>query len=67
MAGAGLSSGVVIVLGLANLIGDGLSMAVGNYQSARAEEQRRDRIRRLEESHVRNYPDGECEEIRQIF
>lgn len=67
VAGAGLSSGVIVVLGVANLVGDGFSMAVSNYQATRAEDQMRTRIRKLEELHIRVYPDGEREEIRQIF
>ncbi|MDX1766337.1 MAG: VIT1/CCC1 transporter family protein, partial [Candidatus Saccharimonadales bacterium] len=36
-AGAGLSSGIVIVLGLANLIADGFSMGVSAYLSDKSE------------------------------
>ena len=36
-AGAGLSSGVVIVLGLANLVADGFSMGVSTYLSDKSE------------------------------
>lgn len=67
VAGAGLSSGVVIVLGLANLIGDGFSMAASNYLGAKADRQLLDQARRTEERHVRDYPAGEREEIRQIL
>ena len=35
VAGAQLSGGVVVVLGLANLLGDGFSMAVSNYLGTR--------------------------------
>lgn len=35
--GAGLSSTVIIILGIANLIGDGISMAVSAYLSAKSE------------------------------
>lgn len=36
-AGAGLSSKVVIILGLANLAGDGFSMGVSTYEAVKAE------------------------------
>jgi VIT1/CCC1 family predicted Fe2+/Mn2+ transporter len=66
-AGAGLSNGVVMVLGLANVLADGLSMAAGNYLRARSDQQLVDRFRRQEEMHIDHIPDGEREEIRQIY
>jgi VIT1/CCC1 family predicted Fe2+/Mn2+ transporter len=38
VSGGGLSPRVVLVIGAANLFADGLSMAVGSYQSLRAHE-----------------------------
>lgn len=66
-AGAGLSSGVAIVLGLANVAADGFSMAVSNYLKVRSDRQIVERIRKVEEMHIDEIPDGEREEIRQIF
>lgn len=66
-AGANLSPGVALVMGLANVLADAFSMAVSNYLKARSEQHALDAFRRMEEDHVRTVPDGEREEIRQIF
>lgn len=67
VAGAQLPSQIIIILGLANLLGDGFSMAVSNFLATKAEEQLRDQARRTEENHIKEVPEGEKEEIRQIF
>jgi len=66
-AGAGLTNGVVLVLGLANVLADGFSMAAGNFLRARADQQMLARFRRIEEAHIEHIPEGEREEIRQIY
>src|SRR5690606_26284375 len=67
VAGAGLSVGAAIVLGLANVLADGFSMAVGQYLKTRADHQGVERLRAVEERHIDKIPQGEREEIRQIF
>ena len=44
-AGAGLSSTVIIILGVANLIGDGFSMGASSYLSAKSERDLKLRLR----------------------
>lgn len=65
--GGGFSGLVVIVLGFANLLADGFSMAVSNYQGTKSQIEAVDQARRREERHIREIPAGEREEIRQIF
>jgi len=67
VAGAELSTGIVLVLGLANLVGDGFSMAAGNYSGTRSEVEENRSLRAMEHRHVDHHPEGEREEVRQIF
>lgn len=67
VTGANLSPAIVIILGLANLIGDGFSMAAGAYSSARTDEDSYDQLRAIENSHIGKNPEGEREELRQIY
>jgi vacuolar iron transporter family protein len=65
--GGGLEQTVVLILGFANLIADGFSMAVGNYLSTKSEGERLEQARANELRHIAQFPEGEREEIRQIF
>ena len=65
--GADLSARIVIILGIANLIADGLSMAAGNYSGTKAERDDYRRLREMEERHIALFPEGEREEVRQIY
>jgi len=65
--GGALSPLVVIILGFANLIADGFSMAVSNYHATRSERDLLDKRRRSEQAHIERVPEGEREEVRQIF
>ena len=67
VVGADLPSSVVLVLGLANLLADGFAMAAGNYSGTQADRDDFDRLLAVERKHIAVVPDGEREEIRQIF
>lgn len=65
--GAGFPSSVALILGFSNLVADGFSMAVSSYESNQAAQEFTDSVRRMEENHIDEIPEGEREEIRQIF
>jgi len=65
--GAHLSGAVVLVLGFANLIADGFAMAASNYSGTKADRDNYERVIDVERRHIALVPDGEREEIRQIF
>ena len=67
VAGAGLSPVVIVALGFANVLADGFSMAVGNYSGTKAELDDAERLRDVERRHLRDHPDGERREIREIL
>jgi VIT1/CCC1 family predicted Fe2+/Mn2+ transporter len=67
VAGAGLSSTVIVALGIANVLADGFSMAAGNYSGAKAERDNLERIRAIEERHISAHPEGERLEVRAIL
>jgi VIT1/CCC1 family predicted Fe2+/Mn2+ transporter len=67
VVGAELETRVIIILGVANLIADGFSMAAANFLGSRAENQQYERTRSFEEKEIEIHPEGEREEIRQIF
>lgn len=67
VVGADLSAAVVLILGFANLVADGFAMAAGNYSGTKAERDDYDRVLGIERRHIALEPEGEREEIRQIF
>lgn len=67
VVGAGIPPSVALVLGFANLFADGFSMAVSNFESTTAQREFIEHTRRKEALHIDKVPEGEREEIRQIF
>jgi VIT1/CCC1 family predicted Fe2+/Mn2+ transporter len=65
--GASLSPGTIVILGLANMVADGISMGLSNYLgiSSKLDFQKQERLR--EEYEVENFPEKEREEVREIF
>jgi VIT1/CCC1 family predicted Fe2+/Mn2+ transporter len=66
-AGAGFSINIVLILGMSNLIADGLSMSIGSYLSKKSELDNYKKHRRIEEWEVENIPDTERKEVEDIY
>ncbi len=67
VVGAELSTRVILILGAANIIADGFSMAASNYSGTKAELDDYQRHRAYEERQVERIPESERLEIREIF
>ena len=67
VAGAQLSTWIILALGFANLFADGFSMAASNYLGTRSEHDDWRRLQDIENRHIDLAPEGEREEVRQIF
>ena len=67
VVGAQLSPRVILILGCANLLADGFSMAAGNFSATRSEREQFEHYKRVEQRHIRETPEGEKEELRQIY
>ena len=67
VVGAELSTAVILVMGFANLIADGFSMAASNFMGTRAEREDLEHLEAVEYRHIAAVPEGEREEVRQIY
>ena len=67
VVGAGLSPGIILILGFANLFADGFAMAAANFQASKARNEFIQMKRKQEEWEIDNLEDEEKEEIRDIY
>lgn len=65
--GAKLSPSVVLIVGCANLLADGFSMAVSNYLGARSQGEYWEEERRRETWEIEHVPEAEREEVRRLY
>lgn len=67
VAGADLSASVVLILGFANLLADGFSMAMSNYLGEKSNRDFVSTEREREEWEVERLPEEERQEIREMY
>lgn len=65
--GADLAPKVILILGFANLLADGFSMAASNFLGSKSENDLYKKEEKREYDEVKNLPDKEKEEVREIF
>lgn len=65
--GGNISGRVILILGFSNLIADGFSMAASNYLGAKSLDEELEKAETDELGQIDNAPEGEREEVRQIF
>lgn len=67
VVGASLGPVVILILGFANLLADGFSMATGSYLGTKSESDNYDKERRREEKILRDSPEAVHLEVENIF
>jgi vacuolar iron transporter family protein len=67
VAGADLGSSVLLIMGLANLLADGFSMATGSFLSLRSEREYYAKEKSREAWEVEKFPEGEKRELLEIY
>lgn len=67
VVGAELSTPIILILGFANLLADGFSMAVGKFLSDRAEQDRMEYLKAEEAKSILEKPKEERKEVEKIL
>jgi len=66
-AGAGLTRGVILVIGFANLLGDAIGMAMGDYVSEKAEEDQIKKESKLLENEIEQNPEEQKKNLVELY
>src|SRR6187455_2998083 len=66
-SGADLGINIILILGVSNLLADGLSMSIGSYLSKKSEQDNYLKHLKIEEWEIENMPDEERKEIIDIY
>ncbi len=67
VAGAELSTAIILILGFANLFADGFSMSIGKYLSDKTTIDQYKKIQNVEYGHLKTYPAHERREVQQYL
>lgn len=67
VAGAQLGTNVILILGMANLLADGFSMATGAFLSSKSEQEYYEREWQREAWEVEHFPEGERQELYEVY
>lgn len=67
VVGGGLHPHVALILGFSNLLADGFSMAVSNYQSTKSEQELYEQAEKIESEHIQEMPNHEREMVRRVY
>lgn len=67
VVGAELGSSIILIMGLANLLADGFSMAIGAYLSTKSEKEVYQREKTRESWEIDHFPEGERAELIEIY
>jgi vacuolar iron transporter family protein len=66
-AGADLGINIILILGMANLFADGISMSIGSYLSKKSEQDNYNKHLRIEAWEIENMPEVERKEVEDIY
>ncbi|HEX6587464.1 MAG TPA: VIT1/CCC1 transporter family protein [Longimicrobiales bacterium] len=67
VAGANLSSNIILILGIGNLLADGFSMGVGDFLSTKSEREYYDREARRQRWEIESFPEGQRAELHALY